>query len=146
MITIRPQNPHPEITLTESFNRHNLRKYVTLGLCDTEYQNRLSTYLAAADGNEIQIKYTDLGIGRLEAVHQPSCKKMTTVRQINMYNEAKAACLSGLWIDVDVKCAHPTFLWQILKQQNLPYEQCKHYADNSKDILSIWQGYLEIVV
>ena len=67
MIAIRPQNPHPEITLTESFNRHNLRKYVTLGLCDTEYQNRLSTYLAAADGNEIQIKYTDPGIGRLEA-------------------------------------------------------------------------------
>ena len=53
-----------------------------------------------------------------------------------MYNEAKSACLSGLWRDVDVKCAHPTFLWQILKQENLPYEQCQHYADNSKDILS----------
>ena len=90
MIAIRPQNPHPEITLTETFNRHNLRKYITLGLCnDSEYLNRLSTFLAAADGNEIQIKYTDPGIGRLEAVHQPSCKKITTVRQIVMYNETR---------------------------------------------------------
>eukprot|EP01048_Picozoa_sp_COSAG05_P017854 COSAG05_NODE_2511_length_2962_cov_2.243451_1_plen_823_part_00 len=137
VIIVRPQNPRDPILLSEKFNSHHLRKFIALGLCtDSEYEHRLGTYLkAAGDGNSIDVTYNDCGIGRLES-EQISEKHTTTVRQINMWNDAKHACLHGVYHDVDVKCAHPTFLWQILKQENLKYEQCKHYADNSQHILS----------
>jgi hypothetical protein len=89
----------------------------------------LQSYLAAAgDESSVQIVYTDpeSGIGRLEASHVPTVKgKTTNERQMIMWADAKAAALHGVYCDVDVKCAHPTFLWQVLATEGLKYEQCK---------------------
>jgi hypothetical protein len=54
-----------------------------------------------------------------------------------MWADAKAAALHGLYHDVDVKCAHPTLLWQVLATEALQYEQCKLYAEQSATILQL---------
>jgi hypothetical protein len=121
-IVIQPQNSHGPITLTEKFNRHNLKKFVTMGMCDdAEYTERLGKYVKAAkDASHIEVQYTNPGIGRLQACTEQD----TTVLQMNMWNTAKGAALHGLYHDVDVRSAHPTFLWQIMKQEGLAYERC----------------------
>jgi hypothetical protein len=86
--------------------------------------------------------YTDpeSGIGRLAASHVPTVKgKTTNERQMIMWANAKAAALHGLYMyhDVDVKCAHPTLLWQVLASEGLKYEQCKLYAEQSAKILQL---------
>jgi RecB family endonuclease NucS len=56
----RPQHPVPEIVLNEKFNKHRLRMFLSLGLCDYDYRGRLQSYLAAAgDDSSVQIVYTD---------------------------------------------------------------------------------------
>jgi hypothetical protein len=42
-----------------------------------------------------------------------------------------------VYCDVDVKCAHPTLLWQVLASEGLKYEQCKLYAEQSATILQL---------
>jgi hypothetical protein len=84
--------------------------------------------------------YTDpeSGIGRLAASHVPTVKgKTTNERQMIMWADAKAAALHGLYCDVDVKCAHPTLLWQVLASEGLKYQQCKLYAEQSAKILQL---------
>jgi hypothetical protein len=50
---------------------------------------------------------------------------------------ACTAALHGLYHDVDVKCAHPTLLWQVLASEGLKFEQCKLYAEQSATILQL---------
>jgi hypothetical protein len=120
-----------------------LRQFIALGLCSdlqggTEYEHRLTTYINASRDAGIEICYSDPGIGRLEPTHVPVSQKQvhqTTVKQLNMWSEAKHACLHGVYHDIDVVCAHPTFLWQIFRQEGLPFEKCKHYAVHGAQIL-----------
>jgi hypothetical protein len=92
------------------------------------------------ESSSVQIVYTDpeSGIGRLAASHVPTVKgKTTNERQMIMWADAKAAALHGLYCDVDVKCAHPTLLWQVLASEGLKYQQCKLYAEQSAKILQL---------
>jgi len=134
ILNVLPNVGGREIVLTELANVSNGYNLLALARMEEDLaelpKSGLTKYLDHAQSRDgcVVVRYTDLGIGRLNMTVVSTDKRGNEtvhemITQASMWNWAKAECCSEYYRDVDIQNCHPELLVQMAEQHGL---SCPH--------------------